>query len=137
LSFSGANNPVYVVSTNENTISSLPEERRTKEEYNTILHEIKGNKQPIGSHHAELKPFSTHNIKVNKGDVIYLFTDGYADQFGGEKGKKLKYKVFKKLLMLNSTTEMSEQQKSLNKFFNEWKGEMEQVDDVCVLGIRI
>jgi serine phosphatase RsbU (regulator of sigma subunit)/Tfp pilus assembly protein PilF len=137
LRFSGANNPLYVVSTNEETISSLPTDSRIEEEYNTILHEIKGDKQPIGNYNNELTPFTTHTITINKKDVIYLFTDGYADQFGGEKGKKLKYKTFKKLLMLNSQQKMDDQRNLLNKFFNEWREDMEQVDDICVLGIRI
>ncbi len=137
LSFAGANNPLYIVTTNKETINSLPKDCRKEEEYGTILHEIKGDKQPIGSYTNELTPFKTHTISIHKNDIIYLFTDGYADQFGGEKGKKLKYKVFKKLLMLNSKDDMNNQQKSLNKFFNEWKGKMEQVDDVCTLGVKI
>jgi len=137
LSFAGANNPVYIVSTNQDTIDSLPDNCRIIEEYNTILHEIKGNKQPIGSYGSELKPFTTYQIRITKNDIVYLFTDGYADQFGGEKGKKLKYGAFKKLLMLNSKTDMDGQKSALNKFFNEWKGDMEQVDDICIVGIKI
>jgi serine phosphatase RsbU (regulator of sigma subunit)/Tfp pilus assembly protein PilF len=135
--FSGANNPLYILTTNNNTISSLPISCKIEEAYNTTLYEIKGDKQPIGSYTNELSPFKTHTISIQKNDMIYLFTDGYADQFGGEKGKKLKYKTFKKLLMLNSTQKMDDQKNLLNKFFNEWKGDMEQVDDVCVLGIKI
>lgn len=137
LQFAGANNPLYIITTNDNTISSLPHNCKKEEEYNTTLYEIKGDKQPIGSYTNELFPFKTHQISINKNDMIYLFTDGYADQFGGEKGKKLKYKTFKKLLMLNSTQKMNDQKSLLNKFFNEWKGEMEQVDDVCIIGVRI
>ena len=137
LSFAGANNPIYIISKHEDTINSLPSNCRVMEEYHTILHEIKGNKQPIGSYSNDLKPFTTHTFNIHKNDLIYLFTDGYADQFGGEKGKKLKYGAFKKLLMLNSKNEMEAQKNALNKFFNEWKGDMEQVDDVCVVGIKV
>jgi serine phosphatase RsbU (regulator of sigma subunit) len=137
LSFAGANNPLYIVTTNEKTIKSLPVSCRVEEEYGTLLYEIKGDKQPIGSYTNELTPFKTHTMSINKDDIIYLFTDGYADQFGGEKGKKLKYKTFKKLLMLNSPQKMDDQRNSLNKFFHEWKEAMEQVDDVCVIGVKI
>ncbi|MCB9361622.1 MAG: tetratricopeptide repeat protein [Flavobacteriales bacterium] len=137
LQFSGANNPLYILSNNEQTIKSLPKKHRVECEYGILLHEIKGTKQPIGSYNTELKPFVTHNFELNNGDIIYLFTDGYADQFGGDKNKKLKYGPFKKLLMLNSKINMDNQQVALSNFFNEWKGNMDQVDDVCVMGIKI
>ena len=74
---------------------------------------------------------------MNKGDKIYLFTDGYADQFGGEKGKKLKTKVLKKILISIAHKPMPEQKKYLVKAFNDWKGEEEQIDDVCIIGLVI
>jgi ribosomal protein L9 len=69
--------------------------------------------------------------------MIYIFSDGYADQFGGPKGKKLKYKPFKELLIKNSKASMEEQEKQLDNLFENWKGELEQLDDVCVIGVRI
>ncbi|MGB0882272.1 MAG: tetratricopeptide repeat protein [Vicingaceae bacterium] len=117
LEFSGANNSLYII--------------RDKE-----LIETKPDKQPIGKYMLQ-KPFTNHKQTLKKGDQIYLFTDGYADQFGGEKGKKLKYKEFKRLLIENSNKSMSEQLTILTNHFNSWKGELEQIDDVCVLGVRV
>ncbi len=103
---------------------------------NKKLHEITADKQPIGkSDHR--KPFKTHKIKHQPGTIFYLFTDGYADQFGGPKGKKFKYKQLEEKLLANCSKELEEQKESLNTAFETWKGELEQVDDVTVVGIRI
>lgn len=117
LTFSGANNPVYIV--------------RDKE-----LYEIKGNKNPIGSYESE-HLFTDVEYQLEKEDMLYIFSDGYADQFGGPKGKKLKYKPFKELLIKNSTASLEEQEKQLDNLFESWKGELDQLDDVCVIGVRI
>jgi len=117
LSFSGAKNPVYIV--------------RNKE-----LHEIKGDKQPIGSYESQ-EPFSNKEYQLEKGDMVYIFSDGYADQFGGPKGKKLKYKPFKELLISNSDKPIEEQEKQLDELFENWRGDLEQLDDVCVIGVRV
>ena len=69
--------------------------------------------------------------------MLYLFTDGYADQFGGPAGKKFKYKPFMEMIAQNSTKPVEEQKNILDKTFNDWKGNLEQTDDVCVVGIRI
>ncbi len=137
IKYAGANNPFYLITTNESTIEKLPEYVILAEEYNTNLFEIKADKQPVGNYINVFNPFTTHTIQVYSGDMIYLFSDGFPDQFGGEKGKKLKYKYFKKVLMLNSKVSMNDQKISLNKFFHEWKGEMEQIDDICVIGVKI
>ncbi len=118
LQFAGANNPIYII--------------RNKE-----LQIIKADKFAIGSISEELKSFSNHEFELCKGDLIYLFTDGYADQFGGENGKKLKYKNFQQYLLTVSEKPMSEQKEYLKLKFNEWKNTTEQTDDVCVIGIRI
>jgi transcriptional regulator with GAF, ATPase, and Fis domain/serine phosphatase RsbU (regulator of sigma subunit) len=100
------------------------------------LHEITADKQPIGkSDHR--KPFKTHKIKYQQGTTFYLFTDGYADQFGGPKGKKFKYKQLEEKLRINWDKELEEQKEYLNTAFETWKGNLEQVDDVTVVGIRI
>ena len=98
--------------------------------------EHKTDKQPIGrySHKA---PFSQKKIKFHKGDTFYLFTDGYADQFGGEKGKKFLYREFKKLLVSISKFQLADQYKKIDKAFKNWKGKEEQVDDICVVGIKL
>jgi serine phosphatase RsbU (regulator of sigma subunit)/Flp pilus assembly protein TadD len=122
LEWSGANNPLWVVRKN------------TEGEYE--LQEFKPDKQPIGNY-AEPKPFSSHSIELNQGDSIYIFTDGYADQFGGPKGKKFMYKPFKELLLSIQNLSMDEQKNRLEKQFNDWKGTNEQIDDVCIIGVRV
>jgi serine phosphatase RsbU (regulator of sigma subunit) len=98
--------------------------------------EITANKQPIGKH-EHFKPFLTHEIELRTGDTLYLFTDGFADQFGGPKGKKFKYQRFLKILVDNYKQETAFIQKELANAFEEWQGEFEQVDDVTVIGIRL
>ena len=100
------------------------------------IEEIKATRQSIGKVERP-KQFKTNDIKLNKGDQIYLFSDGFADQFGGEKGKKMMNKRFKELLISNQSASLKNQQLKLNSYFKSWKKEAEQVDDVCVMGIRI
>jgi len=103
---------------------------------NNIFYEIKADKQPIGKH-INQKSFTTHSIELYKGDSFYIFTDGYPDQFGGEKGKKFKYKQLQDLLMRNAGLNMQMQRKTLDLTFETWKGGLEQVDDVCIIGVRV
>jgi serine phosphatase RsbU (regulator of sigma subunit) len=117
LYFSGANNPVYIIRNNE-------------------LIEIKGNRQPIGKY-TTITPFETHEIDLQEKDSVYIFSDGFADQFGGEKGKKFMYKSFRKLILSINDLSMDEQKLELKKVYNNWMGALEQVDDVCILGIKI
>lgn len=123
LQFSGANNPVYIVRQGE-------------------LIELKPDKMGIGSDIDNLvKKFENKDFQLQKGDVLYLFSDGYADQFGGPEsyrgGKKIKYNRFKELLTTNSTLTMTEQKEALEHFLDHWQGDLEQVDDILVVGIRI
>ena len=118
LQWSGANNAMYHFT-------------------NGILKETKADKQPIG-YHPMMNPFTEHNFTLQKGESIFLFTDGYADQFGGSKKKKFLYKRFEEMLQANATLSMEEQKNALNKAFDDWKGaDMEQIDDVCVIGVRV
>ena len=119
LFWSGANNPLWI----------LPAE------CDEII-EWKADKQPIGAYTNE-KPFNTHSMILKPNTTLYLFTDGYADQFGGENGKKFKYKQFKDSILAIHDRPMNEQKEHLETTFESWKGELEQVDDVCVIGIRI
>jgi tetratricopeptide (TPR) repeat protein len=100
------------------------------------LIEIKPDKQPIGKHFRN-EPYTHHEINLQTGDTLYIFTDGYADQFGGPKGKKFMYKQFKELLLSIYDKSMDEQKQLLYQAFNAWKGDLEQVDDVCVIGVRV
>lgn len=97
--------------------------------------EQKATKQPVGLYEG-MKPFEQKEVELFEGDFLYIFTDGFADQFGGERNKKLMYKPFKKLLLSIRQLSMEEQKKELESFFNSWRGENEQVDDVCVIGVR-
>ena len=117
LTFSGANNPLWIIRNNEIKI-------------------IKGDKQPIGQFHNPVA-FTTHSIDLIEGDSFYIFSDGYADQFGGEKGKKYKSKIFKELLLSIQSKSMEEQKVIINNSFESWRGDLEQIDDVCVIGVKM
>jgi serine phosphatase RsbU (regulator of sigma subunit) len=102
------------------------------------IEEIKGNRESIGfSIFKEKKQFVNHEVTVKSGDSLYLSTDGFPDQFGGEKGKKLKWKNFKQLLCDIQPTKIIEQKEELRQFFYNWKDDLEQLDDVCVIGVKI
>ena len=103
---------------------------------NGKLEEIKPDKQPIG-YHPEQYHFTNHELQLQKGDCIYIYSDGYADQFGGANGKKFKYKQLEDLIIVNNHLPMKEQKEILKKSFIEWKGSLEQVDDVCIFGVRV
>jgi len=117
LEFSGANNPCVIVRNGEAI-------------------ELKPDKQPIGEFELR-KPFTNHDFQLQKGDCVFVLTDGYADQFGGSKGKKLKFKNLRDLLIEISTLDVKTQLKKLDDSFMEWKGDYEQLDDVCLFGVRI
>ncbi len=138
LYFSGANNPIWIVRHNETPL--IHNEKilaPNLSNNNAKLYEIKGDKQPIGLHAVKQQPFTLHEIEVETGDEIYLFTDGYADQFGGEKNKKFMSKRFKRLLTGNKSLAMQEAKAHIELNFANWKGNQPQVDDVCVVGVRI
>ena len=119
LHYSGAHNPLWLIRNNE-------------------LTEIKADKQPIGKFDNQ-KPYSTHEINLQKKDSIYIFSDGFADQFGGQKDKKYGYRRFRELLISIQDKSMKEQKEIINSSFSSWMNESdaEQVDDVCVMGVRI
>jgi serine phosphatase RsbU (regulator of sigma subunit) len=119
MQFAGAHNPIWVV------------RHETKD-----IEEIKADKQPIGKFDYR-KNFTNNTITLFKGDCIYLFSDGYADQFGGPNGKKFKYKTMQQLLQKIHDLPMEEQKLIMDEEFESWKGSLEQIDDVCVIGIRI
>jgi serine phosphatase RsbU (regulator of sigma subunit) len=117
LQWSGANNPLWILRKGE-------------------LIETKADKQPIGSF-SKATPFNAHDIKLEKDDALYIFTDGLQDQFGGEKGKKFKPKKIREFLLENQHLEMDEQQHQLHELFLSWMGDLEQVDDICMIGVKI
>lgn len=99
------------------------------------LNELPKDKMPVGVG-ERCEGFRLHELELKPGDTLYLYTDGYADQFGGEKGKKFKYKALNELLLKNSRLSLSKQKDILNTTFENWRGDLEQVDDVCVIGIK-
>ncbi len=103
---------------------------------NSNLSILTYDKMPVGIG-VKNESFKNYEINYNSGDILYLYTDGYADQFGGLKGKKFKYKQLNELLLKNSIKEMAEQEKILNNTLENWRGNLEQVDDVCVIGIKL
>jgi serine phosphatase RsbU (regulator of sigma subunit) len=100
------------------------------------LIEITPTKLPIGGHHKENKVFEYHEVELQKGDCVYLFTDGYCDQFGGPNGKKFMKKNFYELLVKINAENMQSQKKLISKSINDWKGKTEQTDDMLVIGIK-
>ena len=97
---------------------------------------LPSDKMPVGKGERN-DPFRLHVMQLKKGDIIYLYTDGYADQFGGPKGKKFKYRQLENLLMEMAGEELAEQKRRLHHTLETWRGELDQVDDVCVVGIKI
>ena len=124
--WSGANNPIWII---KNSVSSNGVE-------NKEIIEIKADKQPVGKY-DDRRPFATHQLILQKGDRLYLFTDGYADQFGGPKGKKFKYRQLEDLLVSTAHLDLNDQKQALENAFENWIGNHEQVDDVCIIGIRL
>jgi serine phosphatase RsbU (regulator of sigma subunit) len=100
-----------------------------------ILHPA--NKFPIGVFIGEKTNFDNHSLQLQKGDQIYIFSDGYADQFGGPKGKKFMIGNFRKLLTLIATMQINDQKAKLDEVLLTWQGEQEQVDDVLVIGVKV
>lgn len=117
--WAGANNPLWVV----------------KQQDNSMV-ELKGDKQPIGKF-ANARPFTTHKLDLMTGDVFYIFSDGFADQFGGEKGKKFKSSTMKDLLKSIADIPLAQQKTELVQAFENWRAGFEQIDDVCVIGVRV
>ena len=101
------------------------------------LTEIKPEKMPVGKHDKDKIPFVGGVFKMQKGDVIYTLTDGFQDQFGGPKGKKFMVKKMRAYILSISHLPMKEQHTKISEVFSNWKGDTEQVDDVCVIGVRI
>jgi len=117
LQYAGAYNPLWIIR-------------------NGKVLETKANKQPIGKFDKQT-PYTTHSFELEKGDTIYIFSDGYVDQFGGKRGKKFKAKAFRALLLSIQDKPMREQRALIDEAFEAWRGNLEQIDDVCVIGVKI
>lgn len=144
LHWAGANNPLWIIrhcGLDPQSVDEIPHQVRNddtqyRNDGNFELIEYKPNKQPIGKY-AYSEPFTNHTIELKKGDSIYIFSDGFADQFGGEKGKKFKLKSLKELFLSVQHLDMLEQKQVIDKTFENWKGQLSQIDDVCIIGVRI
>ncbi len=154
LQFAGANNPLYIIRNGNNNGNvktlhpkmsgqvattlqhELTEIKADLSAETRTLFEVKSDKMPI-SIYAKMGSFTNNEIQLQKGDSLYIFSDGYADQFGGAKGRKFRYKPFKEMLLANAGKPMLEQRDILAQTFEEWKGDLKQIDDVVVLGIKI
>lgn len=130
--WSGANIPLWII----NPERKVWPENSVFLDTNQCGFEIRGDIQSVGKTENQ-SPFKTYSFYLEKGDTIYLFTDGYADQFGGERGKKFKTAALKKLLLSIYHKDMHTQREILKKTFEDWKGNLEQTDDVCIIGIRV
>ena len=119
LSYAGAHNPLWII-------------RSGKKE----IEEIKANKQPIGQF-DEQKPYTTHQLDLESGDSIYIFSDGIVDQFGGDRNKKFRPANFRRLLISIQEMKMEDQGRKIEETFEEWKGSNAQLDDVCVIGVKV
>ena len=129
--YAGANNPLWVINSNRKTV---PESAKVFKEGGGF--EIKANKQAIG-YTENISPFTTHTFEVEEGDTLYTFSDGYPDQFGGENGKKYKSANFRKFLLSIQDENLDKQKRLVSEEFENWKGKLEQIDDVCVIGVRL
>jgi serine phosphatase RsbU (regulator of sigma subunit) len=119
LLWSGANNPLWIIS-----------------EEGEKIQEIKADKQPVGRHSKSVS-FTLHSVKLNKGDTIYIFTDGLQDQFGGPKGKKFKPTRLRSLFLSVYKLPLNVQRDKIKEEFDAWRGEHEQVDDICIIAVKV
>ncbi len=136
IQYSGVYNPIWIVRNNDKKFDSDSAFNEMVGANGNKLYEVKGDNIPINDY-INFRPYTNHVINYEINDIIYLFTDGYADQFGGPKGKKFKYKQMQNLLLDNATKDFSEQREVIEKTFLNWKGELEQVDDICVIGVKL
>lgn len=118
LDFACANNPLWIIRGNE-------------------LIEFKADKMPVGKHYGEKNSYTLQSVILQKNDIIYSFTDGYADQFGGPIGKKFKYKQLQNVLLTNREKPLNKQKEIMNVLIENWKGSLEQVDDILIVGVKV
>jgi serine phosphatase RsbU (regulator of sigma subunit) len=130
LKYAGANRPLWIIKRTENTTSSPT---------NTAfqLEELKADKTAIGGYTELDHEFTTNTCQLKKGDSFYIFSDGYIDQFGGEKGKKLTTKRFREKILSLQNESMQEQETHLDEYITSWRNTLEQVDDLLVIGVRV
>ena len=129
MEYAGANRPLYLI-------------RKSKRKTGEVLHgreliQFPGDRMPIGIYDQEPLPFTNHTIELQRGDCLYMFSDGFVDQLGGPSRKTFRSKYFRKLLLEIQENSMEDQMKLLNQKLAEWQGEVEQIDDILVMGLKI
>jgi len=138
LQFSGANNPLWII--NLSASESLDKTNLSASERPDSVEnmkEIKPDRMPIGVHPRDNQEFTLNEVQLHKGDIFYIFSDGYESQFGGEKNETMKTRRFQEIIQRNCNKTLAEQKNELEKEFDIWKGNNEQIDDVLVIGIKI
>jgi serine phosphatase RsbU (regulator of sigma subunit) len=142
MQYSGANNSVYIVTTSDDSIESAGNSQWVTYSGHGVnkLIEIKGDKMPVAIH-ERMEPFVNKIIPLRQGDVVYLLSDGYVDQFGGPKGRKFMSKQFRELLLNNSEVSLADQRNLFDESLEYWKNgfdtKFKQTDDITLVGIRI
>ena len=145
--WAGANNPLYLVTQSsgllldEGSQVKTPDRGIVRDTETTnqmfALQEVKPDKMPIGIYYGEKHPFTNHEFTLTKGDTIYIFSDGFADQFGGPEGKKFKYSQFKNIINDMTDNYIEDQKYILDYAFELWKGDNSQLDDICIIGLKL
>ncbi|HCQ29372.1 MAG TPA: hypothetical protein DIU39_03735 [Flavobacteriales bacterium] len=133
IEYAGANNAMFIISKNE--FLQENQYKKVMHENDYYLYEVRGDKQPIGFYEY-FTPFNNYELSLDNDASLYFFTDGYADQFGGEKGKKLMVSRLKKYLLQNAHLTLNEQKDKLVFYLNQWQGEHEQVDDISFFSLK-
>jgi len=124
LQCAASNNPIWII------------RKKEAEETGTLI-EIKPDKFPVGMYMSEIKPFTNQEVTLEKGDTIYTFSDGFVDQLGGADGKKFKTNKFRQLMLSVYNQSMEDQKRTLDSTIEQWKGNLEQIDDILIVGVRI
>jgi serine phosphatase RsbU (regulator of sigma subunit) len=134
-----ANNPIWIVRDFDGSETKVVECNTFQQQIinNKQLIEIKPDKMPVGKHTRQDVPFTLNEINLQKGDIVYTLTDGFPDQFGGNRGKKFMIKNLRELLLSNAHLPMAEQKQLLEQTFTNWTGNLDQVDDVTIIGVKI
>ncbi len=136
--FAGAFNSLYLVRENHLKAPAIKDlkifEGDSGNDY--TLYEIPGDKMPV-AFYDRMDKFTTREFTFEEGDMLYMYTDGYPDQFGGERGKKFKYLPFKRMILENASLPMEQQNQVFTRTLDEWMGSHEQIDDICVLGVKL
>ena len=135
--YAGAYNSLYLIRKSHVKAPDIPDMKVMEGEPGNgyTLYDLPADRMPV-AFYDRMDRFTTSEFNIEEGDQLYMYTDGYADQFGGEKGKKLKYIPFKRLILENAGLQMDEQNRVLTRSLEEWQGTFDQIDDICVIGVK-